>query len=62
MAMQRLFRKQLHRRRQWDRLLDVVHQVVGATRAARGTFSRWEASFADASKAAAVRAQTSARK
>jgi hypothetical protein len=25
--MQRLFRKHLHRRRQWQRLLDVVHQV-----------------------------------
>ncbi len=54
--MQRLFRRQLARRRQWERLLDVMHTVLDGVRATRCAFDTWAEGLWEAQSAASTEA------
>lgn len=61
-AMQRLYRRQVQRKKQWQRLLDTVHHVVESVRKTRAAFQRAEADMAAKQAAAAIQAQENARR
>lgn len=50
-SMQRLYRRELYRKRQWQRLLDVVHQVVDNVRSTRSAIDTWAEEVDSAAKA-----------
>jgi hypothetical protein len=60
--MQRLFRRQLARKRQWQRLLDVMSTVLSSVRATRCAFDTWAEELWEAQSAAGSEAMSRSRR